>query len=153
MVLTHIIIGPKAKEPLHYVSSVEAIKGKGLKGDRYYYKVGAFNKPQLNQDVREISIFSYGNLEEINKRLDTSLDFKDLRRNLIIKNFDYEILKNKEFSIGTAKFKIQRTAPPCKYLAKILDVDIMKGLKYIGGYRAKIIKSGIISVDDKIIIN
>jgi len=28
----------------------------------------------------------------------------------------------------------------------------MQGLKYIGGYRAKIIKSGIISVDDKIII-
>ncbi len=153
MILSHIIIGAKAKEPLYYVSSVEAIEDKGLKGDRYYYKVGAFNKPQLDQKVRQISIFAYENLEVINKRLNTNLDFIDLRRNLIIKDFDYEKVKDKEFSIGSAKFKLQRTAPPCKYLAKILDVDIMNGLKYIGGYRAKIIKSGIIRVDDKIIIN
>ena len=152
MKLSHIIIGAKAKEPLNYVSNVEAIKDMGLKGDRYYYKVGAFNKPQLDQKVRQISIFSYENLEEINKRLDTNLDFLDLRRNLIIKGFDYEILKDKEFSIGTAKFKLQRTCPPCKYLAKILDVDIMNGLKYIGGYRAKITQSGIINIDDEILI-
>ena len=148
MILSHIIIGEKAKEPLHYVSRVEAIKGKGLKGDRYYYGVGAFNKPQLNQKVREISIFSYEYLEELNKRLNTKLDFKDLRRNLIIKGFDYEILKDNEFSIGTAKFKIVRTCPPCRYLAKILDVDIMNGLKYIGGYRAIIIQSGVVHTGD-----
>ena len=152
MKLIHIIIGAVAKEPLSYVNSVEAIKGMGLKGDRYYYKVGAFNKPQLNQNVREISIFSYENLEEINKRLNTNLDFKDLRRNLIIKDFDYEKLKDKDFEIGSAKFKILRTAPPCKYLSKILDVDIMAGLKYIGGYRAVIIKSGVISINDKILV-
>jgi len=36
-------------------------------------------------------------------------------------------------------------------LSRLLDVDIMKGLKYIGGYRASIIQSGIISVNDEII--
>ena len=152
MILTHIIIGEFAKEPLRYVSSVEAIKGKGLKGDRYYYGVGAFNKPQLNQKVREVSIFSYENLKEINERLNINLDFKDLRRNLVIKDFNYEKLKDKEFTIGTAKFKIVRTAPPCKYLAKILDVDIMTGLKYIGGYRAIITQSGTIHKDDTILM-
>ena len=152
MILSHIIIGKKAKDPLHYVSSVEAIKGKGLKGDRYYYGVGAFNKPQLNQKVREVSIFSYEDLEKINIRLNTKLDFKSLRRNLIIKNFDYEILKDKEFTIGTAKFKIVRTCPPCRYLSKILKVDIMNGLKYIGGYRAVITQSGIISKNDNILM-
>jgi len=152
VILSHIIIGKKAKDPLHYVSSVEAIKGKGLKGDRYYYGVGAFNKPQLNQKVREVSIFSYKDLEKINIRLNTKLDFKSLRRNLIIKNFDYEILKDKEFTIGTAKFKIVRTCPPCRYLSKILKVDIMNGLKYIGGYRAVITQSGIISKNDNILM-
>ena len=37
MTLHAIITGEKAKEPLHYVESVHAIKGKGLEGDRYSY--------------------------------------------------------------------------------------------------------------------
>ncbi|WP_415405565.1 hypothetical protein ACLHDG_07480 [Sulfurovum sp. CS9] len=56
MTLHAIIIGEKAKEPLHYVDSIYAVQGKGLEGDRYFYKQGTFNKPQLSQDVREISI-------------------------------------------------------------------------------------------------
>jgi hypothetical protein len=49
------------------------------------------------------------------------------------------------------KFKIVRTCPPCRYLSRLLDADIMKWLKYIGGYRATIVQSGTISVNDKII--
>ncbi|MEA3290442.1 MAG: MOSC domain-containing protein, partial [Campylobacterota bacterium] len=143
MELTHIITG-EAKKPLQYLSSCEAVKGKGLKGDRYYNKTGTFNKPQLDQSVREISILPYESLQECNDRLDSSLEFKELRRNLVIKNFDYEKLKNKEFQIGTAIFKIVRTAPPCRYLSKLLDEDMMKGLKYIGGYRAVVVQSGLI---------
>jgi MOSC domain-containing protein YiiM len=153
MKIAHIIIGAKPKEPLHYVNSVQAYKGRGLKGDRYYHGIGTFNKHnQLDQKVREISIFSYENLKEVNSRLDTELDFLDLRRNLIIKDFDYEKLKDNEFCIGTAKFKIVRTAPPCRYLSRLLGVDIMLGLKYIGGYRAVVTKSGVINVSDDIIV-
>lgn len=151
MELTHIIIG-KAREPLEYVSSGVATENRGLKGDRYYFKEGTFNKPQLDQSVRDITILPFETLVECNKRLDINLEFKDLRRNLVIKEFDYEALKDKEFFIGSAKFKIVRTAPPCKYLSKLLGVDMMKGLKYIGGYRAVVVQSGIINVGDEIII-
>jgi hypothetical protein len=149
LILTHIIIG-EAKKPLSYVKSVEVIKGKGLKGDRYYYKKGTFNKSQLDQSVREVSIIPYDSLEECNNRLGSDLDFLDLRRNLVIKDFDYEKLKDKEFKIEDAVFKIVRTAPPCKYLSKLLEYDMMKGLKYIGGYRASIVQSGTIKVGDEI---
>ncbi len=148
MTLHSIIVGEKAKEPLHYVQSVQAVKGKGLEGDRYFYKQGTFNKPQLSQDVREISILPYETLEVCNGRLESHLDFLDLRRNLVIKNFDIEALKNKVFSIGEAEFKIVRTCPPCRYLSRLLEEDMMTGLKYIGGYRAKIVKSGLLSVND-----
>ena len=153
MQLKHIIIGKNAKEKLHYVNSAEVVKDLGIVGDRYYYKKGTFNKTQLDQNVRQISIFSYDDLIEVNKRIDDNLDFLDLRRNLIIKDFDFELLKNKEFSIGSAKFKIIRTCPPCRYLSRLLDKDIMKALKYIGGYRASIVKSGVINIDDEIIYN
>jgi len=150
MTLHAIIIGEKAKEPLHYVKSVRAVKGKGLEGDRYFYRQGTFNKPQLSQDVREVSILPFEALAECNSRLGSDLDFLDLRRNLIIKNFDIALLEDKVFTIGTAKFRIVRTCPPCRYLSRLLEVDMMKGLKYIGGYRAVIVQSGVISVGDEI---
>jgi len=150
MTLHAIIIGEKAKEPLHYLNSVRAVQGKGLEGDRYFYGQGTFNKPQLAQDVREISILSYETLLECNSRLDSSLDFLDLRRNLIIKNFDASLLENKVFTIGTAKFRIVRTCPPCRYLSRLLDKDMMTGLKYIGGHRAVIVQSGVLTLKDEL---
>ncbi len=150
MTLHAIIIGEKAKEPLRYVESAQAVKGKGLEGDRYFYGQGTFNKPQLSQDVREVSILPFESLVECNSRLGSDLDFLDLRRNLIIKNFDTSLLEEKIFSIGTTKFRIVRTCPPCRYLSRLLDEDMMKGLKHIGGYRALIVQSGMISVGDEI---
>lgn len=150
MTLHALIIGQKAKEPLHYVDSVHAVQGKGLEGDRYFYGQGTFNKPQLSQDVREISIVPYETLSECNRRLESSLDFLDLRRNLVIKNFDASLLEDKIFIIGTAKLRIIRTCPPCRYLSRLLDEDMMTGLKYIGGYRAIIVQSGLIMVGDTI---
>jgi len=150
MTLEHIIIGRNAKEKLSYVLSANVEENKGIVGDRYYYKEGTFNISQVNQNVREISIIAYESLQECNNIIDTNLDFLDLRRNLVIKNLDYEKLKNKEFQIGNAVFKIVRTCPPCKYLSRLLKVDMMSALKYIGGYRATIIKSGMISIDDMV---
>jgi len=151
MTLHAIIIGNEAKKPLHYVDSIKAIRMKGLEDDRYFYGKGTFNKPQLSQNVREISIIAYETLEACNSRLETDLDFLDLRRNLVIRNLDIEALSDNIFTIGSAKFRIVRTCPPCRYLSRQLDVDIMLGLKYIGGVRATIVQSGTISVNDEII--
>ena len=148
--LRAILIGEKAKEPLHYVESAEAVKGRGLRGDRYFYGKGTFNKTQLAQHVREISILPYETLEECNSRIESSLDFPDLRRNLVIKHFDAKLLEEKEFQIGSATFCLVRTCPPCGYLSRLLGEDMMTGLKYIGGYRASIIQSGMLHVGDEI---
>ncbi|MEA2029954.1 MAG: MOSC domain-containing protein [Campylobacterota bacterium] len=152
MQLKKIIIGSHASQPLHYVDSIQAVEGKGLEGDRYYYQRGTFNKPQLDQNAREVTLIDEKALDECNSRLESKLDFLDLRRNLVIANLDYEALKNKTFTIGTAQFKIIRTAPPCRYLSRLLGEDMMKGLKYIGGYRAKILQSGTIMIEDNVIV-
>jgi MOSC domain-containing protein YiiM len=60
-------------------------------------------------------------------------------------------LEDKVFTIGTAKFRIVRTCPPCRYLSRLLNEDMMKGLKYIGGYRAVIVQSGSITLGDNLI--
>ena len=152
MYLHTIIIGKEARKPLHYVKSVQAVAGRGLEGDRYFYGKGTFNKPQLSQGVREVSILPYDSLSQCNERVDAKLEFLDLRRNLVIGNFDYEAVKEREFNIGSATFKIVRTCPPCRYLSRLLGQDMMDGLKYIGGYRATIIRSGRLTVGDNLVV-
>jgi len=147
MTLEAIIIG-EAKNPLHYVTEAQTVKGRGIVGDRYYKGTGSFNRPPLDQKVREITLLDYDTLEIVNKRLSSKLDFLDLRRNLVIKNFDITLIGEKNFTIGSSTFQIQRYAPPCRYLSRVLDEDIMRGLKYLGGYRMKIITSGKIKLAD-----
>jgi len=147
MRLEAIIIG-EAKKPLQYVKEAQTVKGRGIVGDRYYQGTGSFNRPPLDQKVREITFIDYDTLEKVNQRLSSKLDFLDLRRNLVIKNFDITLIGEKNFTIGSSTFKIQRYAPPCRYLSRILDEDMMRGLKYLGGYRAKIITSGKIKLAD-----
>ena len=147
MILHAIIIG-EAKKPLRYVKEAQVIRGRGIVGDRYYEGTGSFNRHPLNQSVREVTLLDYDTLLEVNNRLSSQLDFLDLRRNIIIKNLDFSILEKKIFTLGTASFQIQRYAPPCRYLSRLLDKDMMQGLKYIGGYRAKIHTSGKIKLAD-----
>ncbi|MDD3591470.1 MAG: MOSC domain-containing protein [Sulfurovum sp.] len=152
MKLHAIIIGEEPKELLHYVDSVRAVKGRGLEGDRYYFERGTFNRPQLDQSVREVSILPYGSLAECNRRLGAELDFTDLRRNLVIEGFDAEQIGDRVYGIGEAEFRIVRTCPPCRYLSRLLGEEMMQGLKYIGGYRAVIVKSGMVQCGDEIIL-
>jgi len=147
--LEKIIIGP-ARERLAYVESVIAVPGRGLVGDRYYEGKGSFNRSNLSQTGREVSIIAFEALTECNARIGSGLDFLDLRRNLVISGFDAEAIGQRAFWIGEVRFKINRTAPPCRYLARLLEIDIMEGLKYIGGYRADILTGGEIRVGDEI---
>lgn len=147
--LEKIIIGP-AREQLHYVESVIAVPGRGLVGDRYYEGKGTFNHPNLSPTGRELSIIDSAALAECNRRIGAELDFLDLRRNLVISNCDFEAIKRKPFWIGEVKLKINRTAPPCRYLSKLLGLDMIEGLKYIGGYRVDILTRGEIKVGDEI---
>lgn len=148
-ILEKIIIG-SAREQLYYVESAIAVPGRGLIGDRYYEGKGTFNHPNLSQTGRELSMVDFAALAECNGRIGTELDFLDLRRNLVISHLDFEAIKRKPFWIGEVKLKINRTAPPCRYLSKLLGVDMIEGLKYIGGYRVDILTRGEIRVGDEI---
>ncbi len=151
MKLEAIIIGAEAKKPLHMVQQAKAVKAKGLEGDRYFYHQGTFNQPLLSQTGRDITLIDYAALSLCNQRTDSHLDFTDLRRNLVISDLQtlaWPALKKKRFYIGDAAFEIVRTAPPCRYLSRLLDTDMMTALKHIGGYRAKVLQSGTIHVGD-----
>ncbi|MDD5717930.1 MAG: MOSC domain-containing protein [Sulfuricurvum sp.] len=147
--LEKIIIGT-AREKLRYVDNAIAVSGRGLVGDRYYEGTGTFNHPLLSVTGRELSIIGFEALELCNQRIENELSFLDFRRNLVVSNLDFEAIKRQPFWIGNVKMKLNRTAPPCRYLSKLVGADMMKGLKRIGGYRVDILSNGEIKVGDEI---
>jgi hypothetical protein len=48
------------------------------------------------------------------------------------------------------RLRVVRTAPPCRYLARLLGEDMMRGLKGIGGVRAVIESGGVIRSGERI---
>lgn len=147
-VLSHIIIGAEAKAPLHCVEHVEAISGRGLKGDRYFLGQGSFNRPPLDQSCREVSLMSYDAIAICTDRIGKRLGPEAFRRNLILKGIDLMKLKHRRFYIGEVLFEYARTAPPCRLLSRLNEVDMMRGLKGLGGIRATILQSGTLYLGD-----
>lgn len=145
-----LVIGPKARVPLTDVVSVIAVAGKGLRGDRYYMGKGSFNAPQFDPSVREVTLIAIEAIDICNKKLDSELNVIDFRRNIVTQGMNLEQLKGKRFQIGSAVFRYVRSAPPCRYLSRLLGEDMMLGLRGIGGIRAVIEKSGQIDVGDEI---
>lgn len=149
--VSSIIIGPEAEKVLREVAEAVAVPGRGLEGDRYYRGCGSFNAPQFDQRVREVTLIDAAAIAECNRVLGTSLQAVDFRRNIVTEGLDLSRLKGKRFRIGPAVvLKFARTAPPCRYLARLLGEDVMRGLKGIGGIRALIERGGTIRMGDDI---
>ncbi len=145
-----LLVTPEAKKPLHRAESVEAEAGRGLVGDRYHAGRGSFNAPQFDRNVREVTLIAAEAIETCNIRLGTALAPADFRRNIVTEGIDLRGLKGRRFRVGDAVLRQVRTAPPCRYLSRLLGEDMMTGLKGIGGIRAVIEQSGTIRTGDRI---
>ncbi|WP_345970194.1 MOSC domain-containing protein [Sulfurimonas sp. HSL1-6] len=145
-----LIIGPEAKSALESVPSVTAVAGRGLAGDRYYFGRGSFNGPQFDPGVREVTLIAAEAIAECNRRLGTALSAADFRRNIVTEGIDFAALKGQRFRIGEVTLRWVRSAPPCRYLSRLLGEDMMTGLKGIGGIRAVIETGGTINEGDTV---
>ncbi len=127
------------------VNKVEAIKGKGLLNDR---KFRDNNNPDQQITLIEIENINIYNLE--NKSNILPLDF---RRNIITKNIKLNELLGKEFFIGKVKVLALDLCRPCLYLQNLLKQEsFVDQLAVNAGLRCEILSSGIISVNDDIVI-
>ena len=147
----NICISEKASSPMVLKKKVEVLKNKGIKGDRYFLETGTWSAK--NKPHQQITLIESENIDYINSHLKNKLNYEDLRRNIITKNIKLNNLVGKKIVIGSAGLEVIKLRHPCLYLAKLLgeDVDLVKLLRLKGGIACKVIKSGVIKIDDKII--
>ena len=127
------------------VDKVEAVQGKGLINDRKF--------KEKNQKECQITLIEIENINYFNNISKTNIPPVDLRRNIITKNIRLNNLVGKEFFVGKIKLKAHDLCRPCKYLQEsVQQKNTVKEFLHTGGLRCEILSNGIISVNNKIVI-
>ncbi|MCL4875391.1 MAG: hypothetical protein KJ064_01970 [Anaerolineae bacterium] len=122
-----IFIGKKSGDPMEAVTSVRAVSGKGLEGDRYFHQNGS-----------PITLMEAEVLEAI------GLSPADSRRNVITRNIALNELVGKDFRIGGVWLRGLALCEPCRHITG--QRDMLKQLVHRGGLRAQVLTGGLIKV-------
>ena len=126
------------------VNDIEAIKGKGLVGEKH------FKKDNIKRC--QITLIEIENINYYNKITRTTIPAINFLRNIVTEGIQLNVLLGKEFFIGTVKVKAHDLCRPCKNLQESLrQKNTVKELLHTGGLRCEILSSGKICVDDQII--
>ncbi len=123
------------------VEEARAVPGKGLKGDRYFFRQGTFYKPQPD---RELTLIESEAIEAMKREFDVDYGVSDSRRNLVTRGVPLNHLVGKEFWIGEVKARGLRLCEPCSHLQKLSHEKVLPGLVHRGGLRAQILSEGTI---------
>ena len=130
--------------PIENIESVEAIKGKGLVGEKHF--------KENNEKRSQITLIEIENINYYNKITGTTIPAINFLRNIVTEGIQLNVLVGKEFFIGAVKVKAHDLCRPCKYLQESLhQKNTVKELLNTGGLRCEILSSGKIFVDDQII--
>ena len=149
--ILNICISEKASSPMILKKKVEVFKDKGIKGDRYFSGTGTWSAK--DKPHQQITLIESENIDYINSYLKNKLNYQDFRRNIITKHIQLNSLVGKRIIVGSVELEVIKLRHPCLYLAKLLgqNIDLVKLLRLKGGIACKVIKTGVIKIDDKII--
>jgi MOSC domain-containing protein YiiM len=120
------------------VSSVRAVAGKGLEGDRYFFADGAGSGEALT-------------LIEAEAIEDVGLTGPQSRRQVVVRGTGLNDLVGQRFRVGEVECVGVELCEPCRHLQSLTRPGIIKDLIHRGGLRADILSGGTISVGDKLI--
>jgi MOSC domain-containing protein YiiM len=137
----------KAGEPMQSVQSVEAVAGKGIRGDRKFRDP---SHPQKDTAERELTLIEAESVEAVNRDYPLKLDPIETRRNVLTRGIALNHLVGRDFSVGAVKLRGIRLCEPCKHLESLTRNGVMRALVHRGGLRAQILEGGTLRVGDQV---
>ena len=90
------------------VNEVEAIKGKGLLGEKHF--------KENNKKISQITLIEIENINHYNKITGTQIPAINFLRNIVTEGIRLNVLVGKEFFIGKVKVRAHDLCRPCKNL-------------------------------------
>jgi len=126
------------------VESVRALAGRGLEGNRYFFKSDAPAGVALTLIAAEA-------VEALEREHGISIEPRESRRNVVTRGVDVNALVGKTFRIGDVECEGVELCEPCTTLQAMTKPGIIKGLVHRGGLNADILSDGEISVGDAVV--
>jgi hypothetical protein len=142
-VVAALLVAPDSEVPLTRVETVEAVAGRGLRGDRYFDGRGTFSGPGRGY---ELTLVESEVLDSI------GLPWEQARRNVVTTGIAVNGLVGRRFTIGPVECIGRRLAEPCAHLEKLARPGLLRPLVHRGGLRADILAGGPIAVGDEVAI-
>ncbi len=133
---------PAAGAPMQTHATIELIAGKGIAGDRYLLGTGHWSDPRWPD--QELTLI----MAETTAAL--GLDPASLRRNIVTRGVDLDVLIGATFRLGEATLLGVRRCDPCRYIERFTRPGAMRELATRGGLRAHILSGGRVRVGDQI---
>jgi hypothetical protein len=151
----HIFTAPEAQVEMTDRSNVEAVAGRGLRGDRYFSDIesGTFvtwEPDEERLDGYDVTLIEQEAIDAIEREAGVELAPGEHRRNIVTRDTALNHLVGKRFRVGEAVCRGDRLCEPCGYLQDITGKDVLDTLAHRGGLRADILESGMIRPGDEI---
>jgi MOSC domain-containing protein YiiM len=148
--LEAIYLRPARGEPCRQVSTVLAIAGKGLEGDRASQKL--FHNHLGSK--RQITLIQAEHLSVLSSLLNKPIDAVTLRRNLVISGMNLfatkGLFKDQPMQLIIGKVILEITGPcePCSKMEELLGQGGYNAMRGHGGMTARVIQGGKLTVGD-----
>jgi MOSC domain-containing protein YiiM len=147
-IVERIYVAATGRAAMRSLDEVEALAGRGLKGDRYCEQRGS----GTGWDECQVTLIEGEHLDEITERLGVEVLNGEHRRNIVSRGIPLDRLEGKCFRIGEAVLVHDRPRPPCAYIASITEPLMTKALGRRAGICARVVQGGIIRPGDPISI-
>lgn len=138
MNVEEINIGPS--DAIAPVQAVDALAGKGLRGDRHSHREGAAPGQALTLIEAEA-------LESV------GLSGAGSRRQVVVRGVRLNDLVGRRFRVGDVECLGVELCEPCLHLQQLTRPGIIKELIHRGGLNADVLNDGRISVGDAVVVH
>ena len=143
-----LFVAERGSEPMEAVASVQAVAGRGLRGDRYFDGSGYY----APFDTCQVTLIASEAIAEIDAAAGIDLSAGEHRRNVVTEGIDVHDLLDHRFRIGDAVLEGTRPRPPCAHVEEMVGEDgVASALgDGRGGICADVVETGEIGTGDPI---
>lgn len=145
--LDAIYVTPEPAVAMEGVDRADLVEGRGIDGDRYFYKTGSYSKKV--EPGREVTLIEIEAVEAVRNETGLPVEARDTRRNLVTRNVPLNHLVGRVFRVGDVVLEGTELCEPCEIMERV-HTGLNRALLHRGGLRADIVEGGTIAVGDPI---
>jgi MOSC domain-containing protein YiiM len=143
-----IHLAPASGEPVESRRTVDAVPGRGFRGDRHFRSEDS--APRQAGAGADLTLIEREALSAVARDFDVELGPGEHRRNLTTQGIALNHLVGNRFRVGEAVCRGVELCEPCRHLETLTEDGVIQALVHRGGLRADIIEGGTVVVGDPV---